>query len=226
VDGDAGAGRVIRVLIVDDHPALRAGLRAILDTAPDLAVAGEAGDGAEAVDRARAFRPDVVLMDLEMPGHDGVAATRALRAEQPEARVIVFTAFDTDDRIVAAIEAGATGYLLKGAPREEIFRAVRVAATGGALLQPAVASKLLQHMTAVRPAAGDLSEREREVLALLVEGLTNKEIAARLTVSRGAGSGRRLSERTVKYHVASIMAKLEVSSRAAAVREALARRLV
>jgi DNA-binding NarL/FixJ family response regulator len=208
----------IRVLIADDHPTLREGLRAILDTQPDMAVVGEAGTGADAVDRAAALRPDVVLMDLEMPGLDGVEATRRIRERVPAARVIVFTAFDTDDRIIGAIEAGAQGYLLKGAPREEIFRAIRVAQEGGSLLQPVVASKLLHHVTAPRPPHGGetLSAREREVLALLAQGLTNKEIAARLVVS----------ERTVKFHVAAILAKLGVPNRAAATRVAVEQRLL
>ena len=211
-------GDTIRVLIADDHPALREGLRAILDTQEDIEVVGEAASGREAVDRAAVLRPDVVLMDLEMPELDGVEAIRRLRERLPDARVIVFTAFDTDDRIIGAVEAGAQGYLLKGASRDEIFRAIRVARDGGTLLQPAIASKLLRHVTAPRPPRGAdaLSERELEVLGLLVDGLTNKEIAARLVVT----------ERTVKFHVASILAKLGVPNRAAAVRVALEQRLV
>jgi NarL family two-component system response regulator LiaR len=208
----------IRVLIADDHPTLREGLRAILDTQDDFEVIGEAATGNEAVDRAAALRPDVVLMDLEMPELDGVEATRRLRERLPDINVIVFTAFDTDDRIIGAVEAGARGYLLKGAPREEIFRAIRVAREGGTLLQPAIASKLLRHVASPRSNHGpdSLSERELEVLSLLVDGLTNKEIAFRLVVS----------ERTVKFHVASILGKLDVPNRAAAVRVALEQRLV
>jgi DNA-binding NarL/FixJ family response regulator len=207
-----------RLLIADDHPTLREGLRAILDTQPDFEVVGEAATGQEAVDRAAAARPDVVLMDLEMPELDGVEATRRIRERLTTTRVIVFTAFDTDDRIIGAIEAGAQGYLLKGAPREEIFRAIRVAREGGTLLQPAIASKLLRHVAEPHRHDGPdtLSEREREVLAQLVDGLTNKEIALRLVVS----------ERTIKFHVASILAKLGVPNRAAAVRVALEQRLV
>ena len=208
---------VTRILIADDHPTLREGLRAILDTQEDFHVAGEAADGEEAVNKAEALRPDVVLMDLEMPEMDGVEATRRIRERLPGTRVIAFTAFDTDDRIIGAVEAGAQGYLLKGAPRDEIFRAIRVARDGGSLLQPAIASKLLRHVTAPRGHGPDtLSERELEVLGLLVAGLTNKEIAARLVVT----------ERTVKFHVASILAKLGVPNRAAAVRVALEQRLV
>lgn len=207
-----------RVLIADDHPTLREGLRAILDTQPDFEVVGEAATGQDAVDRAAALRPDVVLMDLEMPDLDGVEATRRIRERLPATSVIVFTAFDTDDRIIGAVEAGAQGYLLKGAPRDEIFRAIRVACEGGTLLQPAIASKLLRHVaTPHRTHPPDhLSERELEVLGLLVDGLTNKEIALRLVVS----------ERTVKFHVASILAKLGVPNRAAAVRVALEQRLL
>jgi DNA-binding NarL/FixJ family response regulator len=208
----------IRVLLADDHPTLRAGLRAILETVEDVEVAGEAANGREAVDRAIARRPDVVLMDLEMPVLDGVEATRELHQRLPGTAVIVFTAFDTDERIVAAVEAGARGYLLKGATRDEIIRAIRVARDGATLLQPEIAAKLLRLMNQPRASHGPdaLSEREREVLVLVVDGLTNKEIAARLTIS----------ERTAKFHVASILAKLGVASRAAAVRVALERRLV
>ena len=208
----------IRVLIADDHPALREGLRAMLDTQEDFEVVGEAATGAEAVDRAAVLRPNVVLMDLEMPELDGVEATRRINARLPDVRVIAFTAFDTDDRIIGAIEAGAHGYLLKGAPRDEVFRAIRDARDGRTPLAPAVASRLVRHVRSPHPAHGPdtLSEREREVLAGLVEGLTNKEIAARLVVS----------ERTIKFHVASILAKLAVPNRAAAVRVALEQRLL
>jgi DNA-binding NarL/FixJ family response regulator len=207
-----------RILIADDHPTLREGLRAILDTQEDFQVAGEAGNGEEAVAKAEALRPDVVLMDLEMPLLDGVEATRRIAARLPGTPVIVLTAFDTDDRIIGAVEAGAQGYLLKGATRDEIFRAIRVARQGGTLLQPAIASKLLRHVNRPRGREGAeaLSEREREVLTLLVDGLMNKEIARRLTIS----------ERTVKFHVASILGKLDVPNRAAAVRVALEQRLV
>lgn len=209
---------VTRILIVDDHPTLREGLRAILDTQEDFEVAGEAANGEEAVVKAESLRPDVVLMDLEMPMLDGVEATRRIHERLPALPVIVLTAFDTDDRIIGAVEAGAQGYLLKGATRDEIFRAIRVTRQGGTLLQPAIASKLLRHVNTPRAAHGPetLSPREREVLSLLVDGLMNKEIARRLTVS----------ERTVKFHVASILSKLGVPNRAAAVRVALEQRLV
>jgi DNA-binding NarL/FixJ family response regulator len=208
----------IRILIADDHPTLRAGLRATLSTQDDMTIVAEAGNGADAVNRSAALRPDVVIMDLQMPEMDGVDAIRRIHESSPDAKVIVFTAFDTDDRIIGAVEAGARGYLLKGAPREDLFRAVRVAHEGGSLLHPAIASKLLQHVTAPRASHDGhaLSPREREVLELLVSGLTNKEIAARLVVS----------ERTVKFHVGSILAKLDVPNRAGAVRVALEQHLI
>lgn len=209
----------IRILVADDHPVVRDGLTAMLATQPDFAIAGQAADGLAAVEQARALVPDVILLDLEMPGLDGVEALRHIRAAVPEARVIVFTAFDTDERIVDAVRAGAKGYLLKGAPREELFRAIRVTYAGGTLLEPIVASKLLRH---VRTADNDgaqfeaLTPREREVLQLLAQGRANKEIAATLGIS----------ERTVKYHVSAILGKLGAENRTEAVRIAVQRRLI
>jgi DNA-binding NarL/FixJ family response regulator len=203
----------IRILVVDDHPVVREGLAAILATQPDFEVAGEAESGAEAVLRAAALAPDVVLMDLEMPGVDGVEAIRRLRERDPGVRVVVLTAFDTDERIVAAIRAGAQGYLLKGAPRADIFRAVRVVREGGSLIEPLVASKLLRR---VRDDPDELTAREREVLGLLARGLPNRDIAAALFVA----------ERTVKFHVSSILAKLGAANRTQAVARARERGLV
>jgi DNA-binding NarL/FixJ family response regulator len=203
----------IRILVVDDHPVVREGLAAILATQPDFEVAGEAGSGAEAVLQAASLAPDVVLMDLEMPGVDGVEAIRRLRERDPGVRVVVLTAFDTDERIVAAIRAGAQGYLLKGAPRADIFRAVRVVREGGSLIEPVVASKLLRR---VREDPDELTAREREVLALLARGLPNRDIAAALFVA----------ERTVKFHVSSILAKLGAANRTQAVARARERGLV
>jgi DNA-binding NarL/FixJ family response regulator len=202
----------IRVLIADDHPIVREGLSAVLETQPDFAIVGEAASGAQAVERAAALRPDVILLDLELPELDGVAALRAIRAADPAARVIIFTAFDTDERILAAVQAGAQGYLLKGAPREELFQAIRVVHDGGSLLQPVVAARLLRQVSgASTPALPEpLTERELEVLRLLAKGRQNKEIANELWIS----------ERTVKFHVSAILAKLAVGNRTEAVSKA------
>lgn len=212
---------IIRILIADDHPIVRDGLVGVLEAEPDLMVVGEAGTGREAVERARALEPDVILMDLEMPGMDGVEALRALHAEDPTVKVIVFTAFDTDERILAAVQAGAQGYLLKGVPREEIARAVRIVHGGGSLLQPVVASKLLKQMAeGSRHSQPDqpekFTERELEVLQLLARGLQNKEIAELLFIT----------ERTVKFHVSSILSKLDSSNRTEAVATAVQRGLI
>ncbi|MBE7471063.1 MAG: DNA-binding response regulator [Anaerolineae bacterium] len=208
----------IRILVADDHPVVRDGLVAILGTQPDFEIVGEAGTGAEAVERARELRPDVMLLDLEMPELDGVEVLRRLSQSNPEIRVIVFTAFDTDERILGAVQAGAQGYLLKGAPRKELFDAVRVVRAGGSLLQPVVASKLLRQVS--HPAQVNeveaLTLRELEVLRLVAQGLQNKEIAAALVIS----------ERTVKFHVSSIMGKLGAGNRTEAVRLATQQGLI
>jgi DNA-binding NarL/FixJ family response regulator len=193
----------IHILIADDHPVVRDGLSAILGTQPDFLVVGEAADGEQALRLALEARPDVILLDLEMPGMDGVEVMRKVRQVNPAIRVIVFTVFDTDERILSAVKAGAMGYLLKGAPREEIFRAVRVVSQGDSLLQPLVASRLLHHVSGGTPAAPELTRRETEVLDLLAQGKTNKEIAQKLVVS----------ERTVKFHVSSLLRKLGAGNR-------------
>lgn len=204
----------IRLLIVDDHPVVRDGLSGMFSTDPEFDVIGQADNGADAVRRARALKPDVILMDLRMPELDGVGAIRALVAEGLPSRVLVLTTYDSDADVRPAIEAGATGYLLKDAPREELLRAVRAAARGESVLSPAVASRLLAEVRA--PAQDPLSDRELEVLALVARGSTNRDIAARLFIS----------EATVKTHLLHIYAKLDVNDRAAAVAEAFNRRLL
>ncbi|MFE2044256.1 response regulator [Streptomyces sp. NPDC059477] len=198
----------ITLLVVDDHPVVRDGLRGMFDSAPGFTVLGEAADGVEAVARALALDPDVILMDLRMPGGGGVAAIAELTRRGARAKVLVLTTYDTDSDTLPAIEAGATGYLLKDAPRDELFTAVRAAAQGRTVLSPAVASRLV---SAVRtPGAGGsepLSAREREVLALVARGTPNREIARTLFIS----------EATVKTHLTHLYAKLGVKDRAAAV---------
>ena len=209
----------IRILVADDHPVVRDGLIAILSTQPDFDVVGDAGTGDETVRKVSELRPDVLLLDLEMPDMDGVAVLQRLHELRAGARVIVFTAFDTDERILAAVRAGAQGYLLKGVPREEIFEAVRVVHAGNSLLQPIVASRLLRQVSEERAGAqgiGTLTSREMDVLRLLMRGLQNKEIAAELIVT----------ERTVKFHVSSILMKLGAGNRTEAVAIAAQRGLV
>jgi len=203
----------LRILIADDHPVVRDGLVAMLSTQADFRVVGEAATGIEVVEKALELQPDVVLLDLEMPEVDGIEALQQLRRKNPDARVIVFTAFDTDDRIVSAVQAGAQGYLLKGGPREEVFQAVRVVHAGGSLLQPMVASKLLRQ---VSEGFQPLTPRELEVLSLVARGLQNKEIAAELVIT----------ERTVKFYVSSILRKLGAGNRTEAVAMAAQRGLI
>jgi len=198
----------IRLLVVDDHPVVRDGLCSMFDRDPEFDVLGEAGDGAEAVRLAQELRPDVILMDLRMPGMDGVTAITELAAKGVTARVLVLTTYDTDSHVLPAIEAGATGYLLKDAPRADLLRAVRAAAHGEAVLSPAVTARLMSRVRS--PAAGPLSQRELEVLELVAAGTTNREAAARLFIT----------EATVKTHLLNIYAKLGVGDRAAAVAEA------
>ncbi len=246
---------MIRILLADDHPIVREGLRAVLETQPDFEVIGtpqQAANGEEALRLSRELQPDILLLDLEMPLMDGVETIRRLRQrvqqhnaqgqQKTTPRIIVFTAFDNDERIISALEAGADGYLLKGAPREDIFNAIRITMQGGSLLQPVVASKLLRHMGQHKGTgdfnrtSGDsrepidrargrpyddipfeaLTEREIEVLGLLAQGMPNKEIAVRLTIS----------ERTAKFHVSSIMGKLGATNRTEAVSLAAQRGLI
>jgi DNA-binding NarL/FixJ family response regulator len=209
----------IRILLADDHPVVRDGLAAILSTQPDFDVVGAAATGTEAVRLAGQVAPDVLLLDLSMPEMDGVEALKLLRDSHPAVRVIAFTAFDTDERIIDAVRAGAQGYLLKGAPREEIFAAVRVVHAGGSLLQPLVASKLLRYVSKGSTSSNvmeSLTLREQEVLSLLALGLRNKEIATRLSIT----------ERTVKFHVNGVLRKLGASTRTEALALAAQRGLV
>ena len=195
----------IRILIVDDHPVVRDGLRGMLTGLPEFEVAGEAADGAQAVAQAARLAPAVVLMDLRMPVMDGVQAIARIRAAQPSARVLVLTTYDTDADILRAIEAGATGYILKDAPREELYRAIRATAQGQTYLSPAVATRLMGQLRA--PADTALSPREVDVLTWVARGASNKEIARSL----------HLSEATVKSHLLHIFSKLGVNDRTQAV---------
>lgn len=204
----------IRILIVDDHPVVRVGLQSMLGAQADLEVVGEAGDGESAVALAAALTPDVVLMDLRMPGLDGVSATMRLRALQPPPQVLVLTTYDSDADILRAIEAGAIGYLLKDMPREDLFRAIRAAARGQSFLAPTVAARLVGRVQ--RGSEHTLSAREIEVLALVARGASNKEIARQLGIS----------EATVKSHLIHIFDKLDVDDRTAAVTEATRRGLL
>lgn len=204
----------IRLLIVDDHPIFRVGLRGLFSADPDIVVVGEAGNGVEAIAKASQLQADVVLMDLRMPQMGGVEAIRELGRVLPTVRVLVLTTFDTDSDVLPAIEAGATGYLLKDAPKDELIRAVRAAYRGEAVLSPSVASRLLGQVR--QPRSDTLSEREQEVLKLIANGATNREAAAQLFVS----------EATIKTHLLHIYEKLGVRDRAAAVGEAYRRGLL
>ncbi len=208
----------IRILLADDHPVVRDGLAMMLETQPDFTVVGVFDSGVQVLEQGEALHPDVLLLDLEMPEVDGLETLTRIREMCPDVRVIVFTAFDTDDRIVSAVQAGAKGYLLKGAPRDDIFNAIRVVSAGGSLLQPVVASKLMQHIReqSREPVQESLTEREMDVLRLVTQGKPNKDIAADLVIS----------ERTVKFHISAILGKLGASNRTEAVSLAVQRGLV
>jgi DNA-binding NarL/FixJ family response regulator len=201
----------VSVLLVDDQPLFREGLRTLLSVEPGIEVLGEAGDGEAAVQQARRLRPQVVLMDMRMPVLDGVEATRRLRAETPESRVIVLTTFDDDEEVFDALRAGAVGYLLKDATRDKLVEAIRSAARGESFLQPSVAAKVVAEFSRLAPGrhvapatlVEPLSERELEVLRCLGQGMSNKEIAAELGIAEG----------TAKNHMTNILGKLGVLDR-------------
>ncbi|MEU4919598.1 response regulator transcription factor [Streptomyces parvus] len=201
--------RTVTLVVVDDHPVVRDGLRGMFTAAPGFEVLGEAANGVDALAVVGELDPDVVLMDLRMPGGGGVAAIAELTRRGARSKVLVLTTYDTDSDTLPAIEAGATGYLLKDAPRDELFAAVRAAADGRSVLSPAVASRLMTRVRtpAADPAETTLSAREREVLVLVARGTTNREIAAELFIS----------EATVKTHLTHVFAKLGAKDRAAAV---------
>jgi two-component system, NarL family, response regulator LiaR len=208
---------VIAVLIADDHPVVRHGLRTFLETQDGLEVVGEAADGAEAVELVERLLPDVVLMDLVMPGLDGVEATRRIRGLSPSTKVIVLTSFDDDEKVFPSIKAGAAGYLLKDVHPQDLADAIRRVQRGEALLAPSVAAKLMQEVAGERaPSSGGLTERELDVLRLIARGLSNKLIARELVVS----------EKTVKTHVSNILAKLHLADRTQAALYAVRERLV
>lgn len=194
---------VISVLIADDHPFVRHGLRTYLDTLEDMEVLDEAADGARAVELTSRLLPDVVLMDLVMPELDGIEATRQIKAASPATKVIVLTSFDDDEKVFPAIKAGAAGYLLKDVRPADLAEAIRKASRGEALLAPSVAARLMQEVSGERTAPGGLTDRELDVLRLIARGLPNKQIAAELVVS----------EKTVKTHVSNILAKLHLADR-------------
>lgn len=198
----------LTALIVDDHPLFRKGMRTLLDSMPDIEVIGEAISGKEAVEMATAHQPDVVLMDLQMPGGSGLAAIRELGKSSPNIRILVVTLFEDDESVFAALRAGARGYILKDADEEEMIRAIRAVGEGEAIFSAAIASRLMDYFAASRSLIPqevfpELTEREREILTLIARGKTNAEIAAELTISL----------KTVRNHVSNIYSKLQVADR-------------
>jgi DNA-binding NarL/FixJ family response regulator len=206
---------MIRVLIVDDHPVVREGLAAVLEDAKDVRVVGALGSAEEALASVAAGPPDVVLLDLELPGMNGVDAIPRLTAAAPRSRIIVLTAYDTEERVLGALKAGAAGYLLKGAGAAEIVQAIRAVAAGGSYLTPRVAARVVARVNAPRR-SGTLSDRERQVLRLVARGRANKQIARDLGIT----------ERTVKFHMTSIFNKLGADNRAQAIAIAAERGLL
>lgn len=209
---DPSASDALTVLIVDDHQFFRDGLRALLEAQPDMACVGEATSGEEAVRLAAELQPDVVLMDVQLPGMSGVEATRQIARESPQVRVLVVTMFEDDALVFAAMRAGARGYVLKGARHEDMVRAIGAVGSGEAIFSPAIAARMVTYFAAVQPAHQErlfpeLSEREREILGLLARGYKNAEIAERLV----------LSGKTVRNYVSNIISKLQVTDRAHAI---------
>ena len=211
---------MIRVLLADDHPIVREGLSAVLSNQPDLTVVGAADSAAETLRLARDLHPDVLLLDLSMPDGSGADLAAPLGADLPDLRILIFTAYDADERILTAVRAGARGYLLKGSPGDEIARAIRTVHAGGAYFAPGAAASLLAalsgHTIAAAPRGDALTVRERDVLRLVADGLPNKQIARQLGIS----------ERTVKFHLSSVLRKLDAASRAQAAVIATQRGLV
>ncbi len=209
----------IRILITDDHAIVREGLRALITVKPDMELAGEAADGEEAVLKARALRPDVILMDLVMPRKNGIEAIEEIKRENPDARILVLTSFAEDDQVLSAIKAGALGYLLKDSSPQELIEAIRCVYRGESSLHPAVARKLIlgfgQQQNA-KPSMGVLTEREIEVLKLVARGLSNQVVAERLNIGEG----------TARFHVSNILSKLQLENRTQAVLYALREGLV
>jgi DNA-binding NarL/FixJ family response regulator len=203
---------MIRVLIADDHPVFRFGLQTLLKADPAMEVVGEATNGEDVIKLASQLAPDVILMDLNMPGMNGIEASRRILAEHPEVQILVLTMLDDDDSVFAAMRAGARGYLLKGAEGGETLQAIRVVSTGEAIFSPTIAQRLMRYFGAPRPSSPsqpfpDLTEREREVLSLIAQGYTNQAIAEQLVIS----------PKTVRNHISSIFSKLQVTSRLEAI---------
>ncbi len=202
----------IRILIADDHPLFRDGLRALLASVPDTEVIGEVATGEDAIAQATALQPDLILMDIQMPGVNGIEATRRILQASPHIGVIVLTMFEDNDSVFAAMRAGARGYILKGADQAEILRAIQAVASGEALFSPAIAKRLMHFFAAAQPstpssAFAELTEREHEILNLIAQGHNNAEIAERLV----------LSAKTVRNHISNIFSKLQVADRAQAI---------
>jgi NarL family two-component system response regulator LiaR len=198
----------IRLLIADDHHIVRKGIKVLLATEKDMQVVGEAENGAEAVEKAAALQPDVILMDIVMPGMDGIEATRRITSARPESRILVLTSFAADDKVFPAVKAGALGYLLKDSTPEQLLEAIRQVHRGEPSLEPAIARKVLQELShpgggTGKPTSEPLTEREMEVLRLIAQGMSNKEIAAKIFVA----------EWTVRSHVSNILGKLHLASR-------------